>query len=70
MLIHRMKIILNEVTNTIHKQGTGRLDLQTVCGATNHVPQDNLRCTTVIESEIDRIPTSKCGRCFDDGGGY
>lgn len=65
-----MELILNEVTNTIHKQGTGRLDLQTVCGATNHVSQDNLRCITVSESEMDGIPMRKCGRCFDDGGGY
>lgn len=67
-----MQIILNEGTNTIHKQGTGteRSPLQTICGATNHVPQDNLRHITRIEPELDTITANKCGRCFDDGGGY
>lgn len=67
-----MEIILNETTNTIHKQGTGtrRANLQTICGATNHVSQDDLRQITSIEPELDTITASKCGRCFDDGGGY
>lgn len=65
-----MNIVLNEVTNTIHKQDTEKSDCQTVCGATNHVPQDNLRYVTVIEPELKTLNASKCGRCFDDGGGY
>lgn len=65
-----MNIVLNEVTNTIHKQDTERSDRQTVCGATNHVSQDDLSRDTVIEPELETLNASKCGRCFDDGGGY
>lgn len=67
-----MKIILNEATNTIHKQGTEtrRSNFQTICGATNHVSQNDLRHITSIESELETITVSKCGRCFEDGGGY
>lgn len=65
-----MNIVLNEVTNTIHKQETGKSEWQTVCGATNHLPQDNLKRVTVIEPELDTLTATKCGRCFDDAGGY
>lgn len=65
-----MDVVLNEVTNTIHKQETGKSARQTVCGATNHLPQDNLKRVTVVESELDTLNATKCGRCFDDAGGY
>lgn len=65
-----MDIVLNEVTDTIHKQDAGKSDRQTVCGATNHVSQDDLRRVTVMEPELETLNASKCGRCFDDGGGY
>lgn len=65
-----MEIVLNEVTNTIHKQKTGKSEWRTVCGATTHLPQDNLKRVTVVEPELDTLNAIKCGRCFDDGGGY
>lgn len=65
-----MDIVLNKVTNTIHKQETGKSDWQTACGATNHLPQDNLKRVTVVEPALDTLNATKCGRCFDDAGGY
>lgn len=62
--------VLNEVTSTIHKQEPGRAPLRTVCGATNHVSQDGLKRITGTEPGIDTTDVSKCGRCFDEGGGY
>lgn len=64
-----MEGILNEVTNTVHKPKVGTIGSQTRCGATAHITHDNLR-TTSIESTIDNTDTSKCGRCFEEGGGY
>ena len=32
--------ILNEVTNTVHKQEIGKSALETPCGVTNHLPED------------------------------
>lgn len=67
MCIVNMDRILNEVTNTVHKQKTGTAALETPCGITYHVPEDQLHQTTT--HQLPRT-TTKCGRCFDDGGGY
>lgn len=64
-----MDAVLNEVTNTVHKHAMGRSDLQSACGATANLDHDDLRITT-IEPEISPSDATKCGRCFDDGGGY
>lgn len=61
--------VLNEVTNTIHKHKRGESDLQSVCGAISHVSHDSLRITP-IDPTYNGPTASKCGRCFDDGGGY
>jgi hypothetical protein len=61
--------ILNEATNTVHKQEPGTSALQTPCGITYNVPEDQLR-QTAIDQLVTNATTSKCGRCFDDGGGY
>jgi hypothetical protein len=61
--------ILNEATNTLHKQEPGTSAFQTTCGITYNVPEDQLRQTT-IDHLVTNTTTSKCGRCFDDGGGY
>lgn len=64
-----MKGLLNEVTDTIHKHQRGEIDFQTRCGAISHVSHDNFQVTSV-EQTIATGDVSKCGRCFDDGGGY
>lgn len=64
-----MNGVLNEVTNTVHKHEMGHSDFQTVCGATFHVSHDNLRMAA-IERTVTATNASKCGRCFDDAGGY
>ena len=70
MLTHIMNGVLNEVTNTVHKRETGGSTFQTVCGATYHVSHDELRIIAVVESELDTTNATRCGRCFDDAGGY
>ncbi len=62
-----MDQILNEGTNTVHKQKTGAAPLETPCGITYNVPEDQLRQITTDQLTTT---TTKCGRCFDDGGGY
>lgn len=62
-------LILNETTMTIHEREAGVGEYQVSCGHLNHVGQENLRITrdpTVTEEPT----TSKCGRCFEEGGGY
>lgn len=53
-----MKLILNETTNTIHKQGIGTerggANHQTVCGATNHVAQATTNRYILFASKILR----------------
>jgi hypothetical protein len=61
--------LLNEVTNTVHKREAGTSDLRTPCGITYTVSEDQLRQTTLDQHTTSTIAT-KCGRCFDDGGGY
>lgn len=61
--------VLNEVTNTVHKQELGTPDLQTDCGVTHHVPAEHLR-SGAIDSLVTSMNTTKCGRCFEGGGGY
>lgn len=61
--------VLNETTKTVHRHARGNSDLQTVCGLTHHVNPDQLRTTSVKRATTD-FDASKCGRCFDDGGGY
>lgn len=61
--------VLNEVTNTVHKHERGKSDFQTTCGSLSHVSHDNLRMT--VFGSIGDIPSaSRCGRCFEDAGGY
>lgn len=64
-----MNGILNETTNTVHKQETGAPGLQTPCGITNNVPEDQLSPTAIDQSD-GTTDTTRCGRCFEDGGGY
>lgn len=64
-----MNGVLNETTNKIHKYESGRSDFQTSCGATSHVAHEHLRLIPV-ERAVSDADANRCGRCFDDGGGY
>jgi hypothetical protein len=61
--------LLNEATNTVHRQSLNERKLHSTCGVTYNVPKDHLR-QVAIEREVTATTTSKCGRCFEDGGGY
>lgn len=63
-----MNALLNHATLTVHRKEAEREALEAVCGATTHVNADHLSETTVTEA-IDG-DAEKCGRCFEDGGGY
>lgn len=69
MLIRDMDGVLNESTRTVHKHQLGDADFQSECGATADLSHDKLRVVPVelASSDTDVI---KCGRCFDDAGGY
>lgn len=63
-----MEGILNETTATVHKHETGTSPLETICGASNNLSAEQLRqvpVTGAVDYDADR-----CGRCFDDAGGY
>ena len=62
-----MERVLNEVTNTVHKQATGTEAMETPCGVTYNVADDHLR---QVSTNHLAATATKCGRCFDDGGGY
>jgi hypothetical protein len=59
--------VLNETTGMVHREGTagGR----TACGAATHLDGDRLRSLR-LDRALEEYDASKCGRCFDDGGGY
>lgn len=61
--------VLNENTNTVHKHVLTDSDLEASCGATTQLKREDLRMTSVAEATADP-ETSRCGRCFEDAGGY
>jgi hypothetical protein len=61
--------ILNEHTQTVHRHEAGEPALDTVCGASNGLDSEQLRAVSVEKAAADH-DTDRCGRCFDDGGGY
>lgn len=66
MLGYGMTYIVNEITNKVHKQGDGRSELSTECGVTYQMDAERLKM-----SVSDTLTAAeKCGRCFEDGGGY
>lgn len=69
-MIHTtMEGVLNESTNTVHRRKIETPNPASVCGATDYVNRDRLRTTTVKQAIAHR-DANKCGRCFEDGGGY
>lgn len=61
--------VLNETTRTVHKHRPGPAGRRTACGDTRTLNAENLTPISVelatIEDDADR-----CGRCFEDAGGY
>lgn len=64
-----MRGVLNEESNVIHKHEPGEADFQTECGVVATISHEHLSMTS-IESAYESTDANKCGRCFDDGGGY
>jgi hypothetical protein len=64
-----MNGVLNETTGTVHKPRVGGSDLQTECGVAYHLAPGQLRATS-IERATTQLGATRCGRCFDDAGGY
>jgi hypothetical protein len=63
-----MKAVVNRTTETVHKYAIDG-SKETPCGATSHVDSSHLERTS-LERARSAHGASKCGRCFDDGGGY
>ncbi|QCJ47046.1 MULTISPECIES: hypothetical protein [Haloprofundus] len=63
-----MRGVLNEQTETVHKP-TDHAHRLTACGALFHVSE---KATSVVDlaDAVDDGGASRCGRCFDDAGGY
>ncbi len=61
--------ILNETTMTLHKQDPGTDGYQTPCGHVSHVAQERLRLVEVAHV-TEQYSVSRCGQCFEAGGGY
>lgn len=61
-----MTRLLNERTGTIHKPGP--TDDGTACGALRHVPRRYV-ISVGDEGQVDD-ETERCGRCYEDTGGY
>lgn len=61
--------VVNVRTQTIHRHERGRAPLVTPCGLTSHVDADRLR-RIPIDRATENAEASRCGRCFEDAGGY
>lgn len=61
--------ILNETTMTLHKQESGMAEFQTPCGHVTHIPQERLQIVD-IGALATNYNTDRCGKCFEDAGGY
>lgn len=64
-----MTVVVNQCTKTLHKHAPGEDGLNTACGITYHLDHDHLLAIPFEQATSDG-DASKCGRCFDDGGGY
>lgn len=64
-----MKRLLNEHTGTLHRLQPETTDETTACGALRHVPR---RYVTTVGTDEVRVgeDVERCGRCFEDAGGY
>lgn len=63
--------LVNTHTNTVHKPAQQRTHRATVCGALQHVLDGQIARLATTEAEIiEQASVQRCGRCFDDAGGY
>ncbi|WP_224448026.1 hypothetical protein [Haloprofundus salilacus] len=63
-----MRGVLNEQTKTVHKS-TDQTHRLAACGALFHVSAESTVSVDVADA-VDEGDASRCGRCFDDAGGY
>lgn len=64
-----MRRILNDTTRTVHKPCEESDSKSTACGSLRHVPETRTKVVSAGEIRIENGIT-RCGRCFDDAGGY
>lgn len=61
--------VVNVNTMTVHRRDLANAGAETACGLTSHVDPNRLRKTALEEAAAD-LAVSKCGRCFEEAGGY
>ncbi|WP_115862661.1 hypothetical protein [Halorussus litoreus] len=64
-----MERILNEHTGTVHKSRRGTTSDEAVCGALRHVPHRQVTSVPNEETGVEE-GVERCGRCFEEAGGY
>lgn len=64
-----MEVVLNEQTGTVHRPRADETNRHTMCGITRRLSHDEVFVMSLERAASD-YDASKCGRCFDDGGGY
>jgi hypothetical protein len=69
MVCHPMDGILNRFTETVHRQESGPAEFHTACGAAYNLSPDQLEEVSIEWATTDH-DASKCGRCFEEAGGY
>lgn len=62
-------VILNENRMTVHRRVADGGRYEPDCGHRFNLGSEQLRVTS-IEEAIDASATTKCGDCFEEGGGY
>lgn len=63
-----MKLVLNEHTRTAHRPSTDGSSYLAACGALSAVSDDHVRTSAGDAGSHDEF--DRCGRCFEDAGGY
>jgi hypothetical protein len=61
--------LLNDHTLTIHRVREGEAQLESDCGHAGKLPARQLEQVPVAVA-VEQPDVSKCGHCFEDGGGY
>ena len=61
--------VMNERTNTVHRRAGEKERLQSVCGVTTNLSQEQLH-PVEIERASEHEGGEKCGSCFVDGRSY
>ncbi len=64
-----MKHLLNERTGTVHKTRPDTTGTEAACGALRHVAPRHVTSVATTETP-GGTDEDRCGRCFDDAGGY